>query len=248
MCTQVRGRGPGAAGAEEVRFRDITVGQLRDLSGGNGPAGWGSRQAVRGFPTRGWGLGRALGQVPPTKCGRAPKVRGRRATHPTLGASFSFPTPGHLAWVWDTSTSTSASQALAPAFSSPVFQAGQSQRTWAHRVSDPGRGARPLCLSPSPLGRGILLAGEVLSQRRSPTIWRPSPRPLSLGVGKICCQSTSPQRRLKTQRTQKAGDWRPPCLGLREGGKTGWGRGQCQLDWQAKVRLSWHSSSRDSGQ
>lgn len=91
------------------------------------------------------------------------------------------------------------------------------------------------------------LAGEVLSQRRSLTIWRPSPRPLSPGVGKICCQSTSPQR-LKTQRTQKSGDYRPPCLGLGEGGKTGWGRGQRQLDWQAKVRLSWHSSSRVSGQ
>ena len=201
MCTQVRGRGPGAAGAEEVRFRDITVGQLGDLSGGKGRRGLGGRQAVRGFPTR----GRGPGQVPPTKCGRAPKVRGLRATHPALGASFSFPTPGHLAWVWDTSTSTSASQALAPASSSPVFQVGQSQRTLARRVSDPGRGACPLCLSPSPLGRGISFAGEVLSQHRSPTIWRPSPRPLSPGVGKICCQSTSPQR-LKTQRTQKSGD------------------------------------------
>ena len=118
LCTQVRGRGPGTARAEEVRFRDITVGQLRDPVGETGRrgGGWAGRP---GIPDLGVGAGRGTGSGPTNQVYRAPRW-----------GLPSFPSQGHLAWVWDTSTSSSASQALAPASSSPVFQAVKARGLW----------------------------------------------------------------------------------------------------------------------
>lgn len=229
------------------------MGQLRDPVGEPGAGGVGVGQAGRGFPTWGWGLRRALGQVPPTKCDRAPKVRGLRATHPTLEASFfptlqaiwlgsgTLPPPAQLPRPWHLLPASQFFKRVKPkglwhtAFQTRFFPFLSWSRCPPH-----------LSVSLSSW-TGILLAGEVLSQRCSPTSRSPSPRPLSPGVGKICCQSTS-LRCLKTQRTQKSRGLEAPLSGAPGRWQDWVGEGRRQLDWQAKVRLCWHSSASVSGQ
>ena len=143
-------------------------------------------QAGRGFPTWGWGLGGALGQVPPTKC-TEPHAGGFLLSHPRaiwLG-SGTLPPPAQLPRPWHLLPAPQFFKRSKPEdFGTQGFRQLLSFLPWL-------RCPPHLSVSLSS-GTGILLAGEVLSQGCSPTSWRPSPRPLSPGVGKICCQSTSP--------------------------------------------------------
>lgn len=97
------GRGPGTPAQKRLGSETCAWGNS-GTRWGAGPAGVGVGRAGRGFPTWGWGLRRALGQVPPAKCDRAPKVKDL-GPHTPRWRLPSFPPSRPSGLVWDTSTS-----------------------------------------------------------------------------------------------------------------------------------------------
>ena len=143
MCKQVRRRGPG-----EVRFGDITVGQLRGPVGETGRRG-GVGQAVRDSRLGGGGWARhwVRSHQPSVT---EPHAGGFLLSHPgaiwlgsgTLPPTAQLPRPWHLL--------------PAPQF----FKRVKARGLWhtgfqtTSFLSYPGCGAPTICLSPSPLGLG----------------------------------------------------------------------------------------------